>query len=146
MPTKPPLTGWAYWKEKWETYVGDRDLELAIRKQLREESYGSELASIRHVRLAAVERPGWVQVYEFQIETKTKEKTPVLLFGLAHDDGRKQTKVRLFPTEEARKMQFDQWSEGLITRKRRERGRIEWALLSFFALIMGVCLLGILLR
>lgn len=109
---------------KWNDWCGDRDKEIAIRNHLTREGYYGGTAKFRHFRLVAIQRPGWVQVYRFDVTARLVQQTledqpdpPPLdhqLFGLVRDDGRRGTEVRLFRDEEARKDLFARWSEGLI--------------------------------
>ena len=102
-------------KEKWDGYVGDRELELAIRRALVQRGLPRSSA-IRGVRLAAIERPGWVQVYEFDVRD---DRTQNLWFGVARDDGRKGTEVEIFDHVGLRDTQFRTWSQGMILRPSR---------------------------
>lgn len=69
------------------------------------------------VKLVAIERPGWVQVWRFRVETKTVDGQPVTLHGSARDDGRRaRSEVLLATSVERVVQQIDAWSEGLIQR------------------------------
>ena len=106
-------------RRRWSDYVGDRDLERAIRAEVVARGLPRS-AAIRNVRLAAVERPGWVQVYEFDVEV-TPRDTGIShrWLGLARDDGRRGAVVRLFDAPKLREQQFHAWSEGMIKRPSR---------------------------
>jgi len=119
-------------------------MENAIRRHLSDNGYFGGTAKLRTVRLAAVQRPGWLQVYRFEAtarlavpnladsdpsnsaasdfvdsEDASDELLPPVyhqLFGLVREDHRKdQTAVRFFKTNEQRIELFRRWSEGLIT-------------------------------
>ena len=101
-------------RRRWSDYVGDRDLERAIRAEIVARGL-PEGAAIRNVRLAAIERPGWVQVYEFDVEaTPSGMAGSHRWLGVARDDGRRGAVVRLFDTPKLREQQFVAWSEGMI--------------------------------
>jgi hypothetical protein len=110
--------------QRWNDWCGDRDKELAIRQYLTREGYYGGTAKLRNVRLVAIARPGWLQVYRFEVTARLVQKVaddqpdpaPIEheLFGLVRDDGRRGTDVRLFRDEEARKDLFARWSDGLI--------------------------------
>lgn len=69
------------------------------------------------MKLVSIERPGWVQVWRFRVETKTAEEQPVTLHGAARDDGRRPgSEVLLSESVERVEQQIDAWSEGLIRR------------------------------
>ena len=102
-------------REKWNGYVGDRELELAIRREMVQRGLARS-SPIREVRLAAIERPGWIQVYEFQVQDLNSRTR---WFGVARDDGRKGTEVALFDHADLRDTQFRAWSQGMILRPSR---------------------------
>lgn len=101
--------------QRWSDWVGDRHLELAIHAQLRKQGYAVHAARIRDAHLAAIERPGWVMVHRFRVETLDAEKNPVTLAGVARDDSRSEKiLVALSPHAGEIQRQFSAWSEGLI--------------------------------
>lgn len=108
--------------QRWSNWTGDKRLTQAIRTELRRLNYAVSAAEIRDVRLAAIQRPGWVQVYRFQVEARTNEENPhtrrdVLLRGLSRDDGR-QPRIEVLLTEDETcwQQRLDEWSDGLIRR------------------------------
>ncbi len=109
--------------KRWSDWTGDKHLTKAIRRELRNEGYAVNAAEIREVRLAAIERPGWVQVYRFTVETSTHEENPhtrrpVVLLGLSREDGRKsRIEILLTEDEAVWTEKLDAWSEGLIRRR-----------------------------
>jgi hypothetical protein len=110
-------------------------MENAIRRHLSDNGYFGGTAKLRTVRLAAVQRPGWLQVYRFEATARLADSkhaddaapededlaadfSPVYheLFGLVREDHRKdQTAIRFFKTHEQRTELFRRWSDGLIT-------------------------------
>lgn len=98
-------------------WTGDRHLDQAIRRELLAMQLATHAAKTKRVRLVAIERPGWVQVRRFQVDTFDADKQPVSLLGLARDDGRKsRIEVLLTRDIDAFNHQLDVWSEGLIRR------------------------------
>ncbi|MEM6798935.1 MAG: hypothetical protein AAF589_05425 [Planctomycetota bacterium] len=103
---------------QWADWTGDELLTRAIRRELRQQKLAVHAAKIRDVRLVAIERPGWVQVRRFRVETTDGDRLPIVLQGLARDDGRKQGIDVLLTTSSAElKARLDAWSEGLIRRR-----------------------------
>ncbi len=110
--------------EKWNNWCGDHEMELAIRKHLTKNGYYGGTVQLRNVRLVAVQRPGWLQVFRFEAtarrraeETDGPDPEPVYeeLYGLVQDDIRhKITRVRVFQNQAERKELFLLWSEDLI--------------------------------
>ncbi|QDV74234.1 hypothetical protein [Botrimarina mediterranea] len=116
--------------QRWRDWTGDKSLSDAIRAQLRRSGYAVHASQTRDVHLAAVERPGWVQVWTFRVETHRMSaapnaqvpnaREPVLLYGVSLNDGRKTgTKVLLTEDEPTRRQQLEAWAEGLLRRPER---------------------------
>ena len=124
-------------RQRWNDWCGDRDMELAIRKELTENGFYGGTAKIKNVRLVAVQRPGWLQVYRFEATARVQPAGPTMaqdsesveptdespdaepeycdLFGLVRDDIRhKIHNVRLFQDQNGRRELFARWSEDLI--------------------------------
>jgi hypothetical protein len=110
--------------ERWANWCGDRDMENAIRRHLTSEGYYGATAKLKNVRLVAVQRPGWVQVYRFECDARRAvtvsddqpDPPPVHddLFGLVRDDGRRGCQIRVFREDQQRRSLFETWSDGLI--------------------------------
>lgn len=110
--------------KRWSDWTGDKRLTEAIRAELRRKGYAVHAAQIREVRLAAIERPGWVQIYRFAVETtnnhpeKPQEKESIVLLGLSRDDGRKsRIEILLTPDKAVWEARLAAWSDGLIVRR-----------------------------
>lgn len=126
-------------REKWSNWCGDREMELAIRSHLTNQGYFGRTAALRRVKLVAVERPGWVQVYRFEVTARLAPRPaagtfvddddpddpddrPVYheLFGLVKEDARRgRPAIRVFRSGESRRELFDQWSDGLLQLRSR---------------------------
>lgn len=104
------------WLERYQNWVGDSSLELAIRNEIRAQGLPSYRSRIRNCRLVAIQRPGWVQIYQFEVLTTDPSGESLALFGVARDDGRAKTLVRLFADVQSRDEQQEGWSEGFISR------------------------------
>lgn len=110
--------------QRWADWCGDKDMENAIRSHLTKEGYFGATVRLQNVRLVAVQRPGWVQVYRFEAEARVAtlptddEPDPApeyhSLLGLVRDDGRKGAEVRTFRDAEQRRELFRKWSDGLL--------------------------------
>ncbi|MEM8666692.1 MAG: hypothetical protein AAGG48_04205 [Planctomycetota bacterium] len=112
--------------KRYTDWCGDRDMELAIRKHLTANGFFGGTAQLRNVRLVAVQRPGWLQVFRFEAEVRVRPPESSsdgpdpdaeyrLLYGLVRDDIRhKVNTVRVFEDESQRKELFGRWSEDLI--------------------------------
>ena len=131
------MFGWlTHIREKWDDWCGDHDMEIAIRKHLSDYGYYGGTAKLKRVRLVAIQRPGWLQIFRFEAiarvvpseeEQENKPDTAEYhtLFGLVKDDIRhKISVVRVFEEESERGELFERWSEELI-RLRGAHGLID---------------------
>lgn len=111
--------------EAWANWIGDRDLDLALRKHLTTEGYLGDSATITECKLAAVQRPGWVQVYTFKARVRSainEEMPHAELLGVVRQDERKQAsafEIGVFSDAAGRDAQLAQWSENLISLRRK---------------------------
>jgi hypothetical protein len=103
--------------DRWKNWLGDSSLERAIRNELVRQGYPRQASKIVDARMIAVERPGWIQVWRFRIDTH-RNGEPILLFGAARDDGRVGTKVLISHEFGPVEKQLALWSEGLIVRRK----------------------------
>ena len=113
-------------RKRWEDWCGDHDMEVTIRKHLTVNGFFGGTAKLRNVRLVAVQRPGWLQVFRFDATVRVrpeideevgKDPEPEYreVFGLVKDDIRhKVNTVRFFEQEQERIELFARWSEDLI--------------------------------
>ena len=112
-------------RQKWDDWCGDHEMENSIRKHLTQNGYFGSSAKFQAVRLIAVQRPGWLQLYRFEVTARvdpqvsddapTPEPDYRQLFGLVREDHRQnRSNVRVFIDENERLALFQQWSEGLI--------------------------------
>lgn len=99
-------------------------MEVAIRRHLNQNGYYGASVKLRNVRLVAVQRPGWLQVFRFEATARLQaeetdgpepEAQYEQLYGLVRDDARKSmVSVRVFDDPAQRRELFQRWSEGLI--------------------------------
>lgn len=121
------MKGWIkHLRQRWNDWCGDRELEVAIRRHLTDAGYFGATAKLKNVRLVAVQRPGWLQVYRFEATARVRPADVVEdrpdpqavyreLLGLVKDDIRYNIHtVRTFLSEAERRELFADWSEDLI--------------------------------
>jgi hypothetical protein len=111
-------------RERWANWCGDYEMEMKIRQHLSANGYFGRTAQLRNVRLVAVQRPGWLQVFRFDVTARVAHAEhdghpdqPAEyhdLFGLIRDDARKGSAVRVFAAAEDRAKLYAEWAEGLI--------------------------------
>jgi len=111
-------------RNKWDDWCGDHEMETEIRRHLNENGYFGRTAKLRAVRLVAVQRPGWIQVFRFEATARVNPGVDDdqdaaaeyhELYGLVRGDQRqKRTTTRVFACETERRSLFRRWSEDLI--------------------------------
>lgn len=109
---------WSSWVQKWSSWIGDRDLELSLRRHLSDRGFSGDTARFENLRLAAVQRPGWVQVFVFTVHARRrggKEQDINTLFGLVRQDERySRLEICTYETRATRNAMFREWSSDLI--------------------------------
>ena len=104
--------------------IGNKVVEHDLRGWLDGRGHYGRSAELEELELAAVQRPGWVQVFRFRVRAKNKATGQwEELRGLARDDDRAKNKAdrtayRLTPDAASFDAAFSEWSEGLITLRR----------------------------
>lgn len=109
---------WQRISERWAGWIGDRDLELALRKHLNGEGFYGDSARFKNLRLAAVQRPGWLQVFVFTVSVKARSEDSgdsCELFGIVRQDERyNRVEIHTFSLRHARNQLFRDWSRELV--------------------------------
>ena len=132
-------------RRRWDDWCGDREMEQTIRRHLSENGYYGNTATLSRIRLSAVARPGWVQIYQFNVRARVRievgddEPEPEAVYenlhGVLRDDARERqssrsTKIRVMRRPEDRDELFDRWSDGLIRTRGAARIRSDDAEMS----------------
>ncbi|QDU40057.1 hypothetical protein Mal4_44110 [Maioricimonas rarisocia] len=94
--------------------IGNRVTERDIRDFLTLEGYLGAGARFAELELAAIQRPGWLQIFRFAVTARHPERGSTMLFGAVRDDERHQTTIRLFEDEQERDALLAEWSTDLI--------------------------------
>lgn len=123
--------------------IGNRVTEKDVREWLDAQGWAGRSAKIDHLELHAIQPPGWVQVFRFQIDVVPAFKpeideealqpepasndptTPRTFFGAVRDDERQKsspTKIWIFDDQEEQSEKLSELSEGLITLRNGQTG------------------------
>lgn len=104
--------------ESWSGWIGDRDLEIAIRSELSRKGWSGAAAKFSQFRLVAIRRPGWLQIFSFDVTWKPVlcgAKQPGSAFGLVRQDERyHKLDIELFASASSRDALLHQWSDGML--------------------------------
>jgi hypothetical protein len=112
-------SGWRRWiVETFHQWVGYRVTEKEILEWMGRNGYRTSAADLTEVQLHALKRPGWVQVFRFQVAARDSQNRSLSLFGALRSDERYGApEIHLFPTRAEREQLLQQWSVGLIVRR-----------------------------
>jgi hypothetical protein len=102
--------------------VGNKSAEKDIRDWLTHNGYNGMTAKFTEIEMHAVQRPGWLQIFRFELSCLTAENRTVQLFGAMNSDERYgRPKIVVHEDSAMRDAQLGNWSEGLITQRRHRR-------------------------
>lgn len=114
-------------------------IEKDLRDHLQSSGYYGRTAEFARLELVAMQRPGWLQVFAFEVKAKEQEGDWVELFGVCRDDERsKLFDVTLSLSEEERNEKQAEYSDGLITLARGERTSLHFGLIAFCMVLLGL--------
>ena len=100
-------------------FIGNKSAEKDIRDWLLKNGYHEKSARFAEIELHAIKRPGWLQVFRFELTTLTADRESVQLFGAMYSDERYgEPKITVHEAIAERDSQLLAWSEGLITQRR----------------------------
>ena len=111
--------------EKWNNWVGDHEMELAIRKHLTQNGYyGTHREAAKCTLGSRYSAPVGYRCFGFEATARVRpestdgpEPDPVYheLYGVVKDDIRhRMTTVRAFRSAAERRELYRRWSDGLI--------------------------------
>lgn len=130
-------------KTKPRRMIGNRSTEKDLRDFLTENGYYGNSANFHKLELAAIERPGWVQVFEFHVLAKSVDGDWVELFGNCRSDERsKSLEVNLFDSNVDQSQAFRDETAEMITLDRGPRHWTYWPLMTFFVALLAVAAYG----
>ena len=126
--------------------IANTVVEKDLRHYLSQHGYWPNSAEFSDLELAAIQRPGWVQVFTFEVKAKRESGEWDQLHGVCRDDERyKQFDVELFETNRERDAILADWSTGLITLSRTVQNRMQDLFLIGFWLIFTAVMVAALL-
>ncbi len=127
--------------------IGNNVAEKDIREHLSANGYFGRTATFVEIELHAIQRPGWLQVFRFQVNAKSTDDHWVKLFGAMRDDERfKKTEILFFSNNNKRDQVLKSWSKGLMQPKFRNGKHQEFSRAEYFSeLLIFVLILTILI-
>jgi len=92
-------------------------IEREIKRHLHKKGYQQGDYQLQGMELIAIERPGWKQIFEFLLVTRTPSGERIFQKGLIFDDHRRGSRIQLTKNEAEFQQLFQEWSEGMIRRR-----------------------------
>ena len=109
-------------KLKMKSFIANKSAEKDIRDWLTCEGHSGNSAKFAEIELHAIKRPGWLQIFRFHFTMPTAENQSLQLFGAMRSDERfGKPKIVVHEDVATRDAQLAEWSEGLITQRRRRK-------------------------
>lgn len=126
--------------------IANRCTEKDLRDHFTTLGYFGQSMKFLQLELAAIERPGWVQIFRFHVQAKNREGGWEELFGNCRIDERINTfEVQLFEREEEQDRALRLDAKDMITGERPPRHWVQTALLLLFLVAAGAALVGMIL-
>ncbi len=105
---------------KMKSLIGNKSAEKDIRDWLISNGHFRKSAKFAEIELHAIKRPGWLQIFRFHFMSVTAENESLQLFGAMRSDERYgKPNIVIHEDVATRDAQLAEWSEGLITQRRR---------------------------
>lgn len=105
-----------------QTFIANKAAEKDIRDWLSQNGFRGKSAKFTELELHAIQRPGWLQIFRFELQAFTADSLQVQLFGAMHADERYgRPKIVVHEDVTMRDEQLADWSAGLITQRRHRR-------------------------
>lgn len=127
---------------KLNGWIRNRVTEKDLRDYLTDRGFDGRGARITDLELAAIARPGWIQIFRFEVRTQDKNSNWYDFFGVVRDDERYQMQVLLTTVEEEREERFQEWSEGLFKAERQPLSMAQKYLLVLFLAFMALAIVS----
>lgn len=124
------------------TLIRNGVTEKDLRDYLTANGYYGRSANILKLDLKALERPGWVQVFEFHVHAKKQEGNWEELYGVVRADERSDQFDVAFYDNSSRNDVVQKATDGMITAERGPRHWSYWLLMTLLAFIFGAAIAG----
>ena len=127
-------------------WIRNGGTEADLRSYLANHGYAGRSTRVNRLELKAIERPGWVQVFEFQVQAKRSDGDWEALEGVCRTDERSSVfEVRLFDSA-SRADVLKTATDGLITTQRNPRHWSYWPLMTLFVSLLGLAILSMIVN
>ena len=123
--------------------LSNKCTEKDLRDHLSKIGYFGRSANFLKLELKAIERPGWVQVFEFHVHAKKKDGVWEELFGTCRTDERSNSfDVQLLAGQDEQCEALRHITKDMITHDRGPRHWSFWPLMSLFGIAILTAIVG----
>ncbi len=134
--------------------IANRVTELEIRHWLNASGFAGSAARFIELELHAIERPGWLQIYRFEIQVRSNIETDSgdtqklqTWLGVVRDDERgcsrsDRLQIFIYSDREAQASKLAELSVGLLTCRTGQSGSLLWGLAIMAGILAIVVLFG----
>ena len=104
----------------FKNLIRNRSAEKDIREWLSSQGMCGRTAEFCEVELHAIQRPGWLQIFQFEVKVRNANKEKLHFYGAMRSDERYgKPKIAVSLNVEQRDVQLEDWSRNLISKKSR---------------------------
>ncbi len=134
--------------------IANRVTELEIRHWLNASGYAGNAARFIELELHAIERPGWLQIYRFEVQVRPRIESDSgnisdwqTRLGVVRDDERcssqaDRLQISIYSDRAAQASKLAELSAGLITCRAGHSGSLLWGLAIMAAILTIAILFG----
>lgn len=102
-------------------FLKNKSSEKDIRDWLSSNGYPSVGIQFIELELHAIKRPGWLQVFRFELALTLEGQKTVLYGAMRSDERYGKPAIQVHRELGPRNVQLADWSEGLITHRRKNK-------------------------
>lgn len=134
--------------------IANRVTELEIRQWLNVSGYAGSAARFIELELHAIERPGWLQIYRFEVQVRPSIESDSgnisnwqTRWGVVRDDERGSSQadrlqISVYVDRAAQASKLAELSAGLLTCRTGQSGSLLWGLAIMAAILTIAVLFG----
>ncbi len=125
--------------------IRNRGTEKDVRDYLDQQGWEGKFAQFDYLELFAIQRPGWVQVFKFSLRVPDSEGEWRRWLGVVRDDERNSIQVSLVESELEQEQIAERLSKDFHKARRQPLSKVQIALVTLGASLVGLAALGALL-
>jgi len=118
-------------------FLRNRSTEKDLRDWFSRQGWDGQSGRFEELELVAIQRPGWVQVYQFSGTMLDPDDQKQEIYGYCRDDERRrQFEVVYGDSYSDLHANFKEWTSELVTKNKQDSHLVQKILMLFFAVCM----------